>query len=53
MCQDAGGIGGPVVIGAVADLWGWQWAFALSGLVSALAILPWLQARETLMTHPG
>lgn len=53
MCQDAGGIGGPVVIGAVADLWGWQWAFALSGLVSALAILPWLQARETLVTHPG
>ena len=53
MCQDAGGIGGPVVIGAAADLWGWQWAFALSGLVSALAILPWLQARETLMTHPG
>ncbi|UTT65877.1 MFS transporter [Janibacter sp. CX7] len=53
MCQDAGGIGGPVVIGAVADLWGWQWAFALSGLVSALAILPWLQARETLMTDPG
>lgn len=53
MCQDAGGIGGPVVIGAVADLWGWQWAFPLSGLVSALAILPWLQARETLMTHPG
>lgn len=53
MCQDAGGIGGPVVIGAVADLWGWQWAFALSGLVSALAILPWLRARETLVVHPG
>lgn len=53
MCQDAGGIGGPVVIGAVADLWGWQWAFALSGLVSALAILPWLRARETLVVHAG
>lgn len=53
MCQDAGGIGGPVVIGAVADLWGWQWAFALSGLVSALAIIPWLRARETLVAHSG
>ena len=53
MCQDAGGIGGPVVIGAVADLWGWQWAFALSGLVSALAVIPWLRARETLVAHSG
>ncbi|EKA60412.1 transmembrane efflux protein (MFS) [Janibacter hoylei PVAS-1] len=53
MCQDAGGIGGPVVIGAVADLWGWQWAFALSGLVSALAILPWSRARETLAAPAG
>lgn len=51
MCQDAGGIGGPVAIGAVADLWGWQWAFALSGLISALAIIPWLRARETLTSH--
>lgn len=53
MCQDAGGIGGPVVIGAVADLWGWQWAFALSGLVSALAIIPWSRARETLAAPAG
>lgn len=53
MCQDGGGIGGPVVIGAVADLWGWQWAFALSGLVSALAIIPWSRARETLAAPAG
>ena len=53
MCQDAGGIGGPVAIGAVADIWGWQWAFALSGLISAVAIIPWLQARETLQIHAG
>lgn len=53
MCQDAGGIGGPVAIGAVADIWGWQWAFALSGLISAVAIIPWLQARETLHLHAG
>ena len=40
-------------IGAVADLWGWQWAFALSGLVSALAIIPWSRARETLAAPAG
>mgnify|MGYP002653189000 CR=1 FL=1 len=42
-----------VVIGAVADLWGWQWAFALSGLVSARAIIPWSRARETLAASAG
>ena len=53
MCQDAGGIGGPVLIGLVADLAGWELAFALSGLVSVLAIIPWLRARETLTVHAG
>lgn len=53
MCQDAGGIGGPVLIGLVADLAGWELAFALSGVISALAIIPWLRARETLTVHAG
>lgn len=53
MCQDAGGIGGPVLVGAVADLAGWEWAFALSGVISAAAIIPWLRARETLVIHAG
>lgn len=53
MCQDAGGIGGPVLVGAVADLAGWEWAFALSGVISAAAILPWLRARETMTIHAG
>lgn len=53
MCQDAGGIGGPVLVGLVADLAGWDWAFALSGVISALAILPWLRARETLAVRAG
>lgn len=53
MCQDAGGIGGPVLVGVVADTAGWEWAFALSGLISALAIIPWLRARETLVVHAG
>ncbi len=53
MCQDAGGIGGPVLVGVVADTAGFEWAFALSGLISALAIIPWLRARETLAVHAG
>ena len=51
MCQDAGGIGGPILVGLVADYAGWGWAFALSGVISALAILPWLGAQETLTIH--
>lgn len=53
MCQDAGGIGGPIVVGLVADYAGWDWAFALSGVVSALAIIPWVRAQETLTIHQG
>ncbi|MGO1165186.1 MAG: MFS transporter [Janibacter sp.] len=53
MCQDAGGIGGPILVGLVADLVGWDWAFALSGVISAIAIIPWLRARETLTIHAG
>lgn len=53
MCQDAGGIGGPVLVGVVADTAGFEWAFALSGLISAIAIIPWLRARETLAVHAG
>lgn len=53
MCQDAGGIGGPVLVGLVADNAGWEWAFALSGLISAIAIIPWLRSRETLVVHSG
>lgn len=53
MCQDAGGIGGPVLVGFVADVAGWEWAFALSGVISAAAIIPWLRARETLTIQAG
>ncbi len=51
MCQDAGGIGGPILVGLVADHAGWGWAFALSGVISALAIIPWVRAQETLTHH--
>lgn len=54
MCQDAGAIGGPVLVGLVADTAGWAWAFGLSGVISALAIIPWLLARESLnRVHGG
>ncbi|NYF98499.1 MFS transporter [Janibacter cremeus] len=53
MCQDAGGIGGPIIVGLVADHAGWGWAFALSGVISAIAIIPWLRAQETLTIHQG
>lgn len=48
MAQDAGAIVGPVLIGLVADAFGYGPAFVATGLVSALAALPWLVARETL-----
>ena len=53
MCQDAGGIGGPILVGLVADHGGWGWAFALSGVISLVAVLPWLRAQETLLSPRG
>ncbi|WP_083542310.1 MFS transporter [Kribbia dieselivorans] len=47
MASDAGAIGGPILIGIVADQAGWAAAFAVTGVISALAVLPWLRARET------
>lgn len=48
MAQDSGAIVGPILIGVVADVWGFGWAFALTGAVSLVAIGPWLLAHETL-----
>ncbi len=48
MAQDGGAILGPVLVGVVADAVGFGWAFAVTGLVSLLAALPWLVAQETL-----
>ena len=50
MAQDGGAIVGPVLVGVVADQVGYGWAFAVTGLVSLLAVLPWLVAEETLDT---
>lgn len=47
MAQDAGAIAGPVLVGVVADQVGYDWAFAATGLLALLAVVPWLLARET------
>ncbi|MCT1558212.1 MFS transporter [Helcobacillus massiliensis] len=48
MAQDLGAVVGPVLIGLVADAAGWGWAFALTGGLCGLALIPWLSAPETL-----
>jgi MFS family permease len=52
MAQDSGAIVGPILIGLVADSAGFGWAFALTGLVSLVAVVPWLLAGETLGRGP-
>jgi MFS family permease len=53
MAQDSGAILGPVLVGVVADQAGYGWAFAVTGLVSLLAVGPWLLAPETLAKDPA
>ncbi|QYJ04464.1 MFS transporter [Nocardioides panacisoli] len=48
MAQDGGAILGPVLVGLVADAYGFGWAFGVTALVSLVAALPWLAAPETL-----
>ena len=50
MAQDAGAILGPVLAGLLADNFGYGAAFAVSGVISLLAGVGWLRARETLHT---
>ncbi|WP_249138773.1 MFS transporter [Phycicoccus avicenniae] len=49
MSMDTGAIIGPVVAGMLVDRGSYSLAFALTGLITVLAVLPWLRARET---HP-
>lgn len=53
MCQDAGSIIGPLIAGALVDRGSFPAAFALTGVVTLLAMLPWLRARETLGAKPA
>lgn len=48
MAQDGGAILGPVLVGVVADAYGFGWAFGLTALVSLAAVVPWLLAPEPL-----
>lgn len=48
MSSDAGAILGPIVAGVLIDAGSYVLAFALTGAVCLLAVLPWLRARETL-----
>ncbi|GAA4559544.1 MFS transporter [Pseudonocardia xishanensis] len=48
MAADVGAIIGPIAAGALAQVAGFGWAFASTGLVSVVALLFWLRAPETL-----
>ncbi|MCK7678164.1 MFS transporter [Corynebacterium sp. CCM 9186] len=48
MAQDLGAITGPVIVGALADAFGYRAAFAACGAVSLLAATAWFWGRETL-----
>lgn len=50
MAQDGGAIVGPVLVGVVADTLGFTAAFAVTGVVCLLAVLPWLRAPEPMAT---
>lgn len=51
MVQDAGAILGPVLVGVVADRFGFGWAFGLTAAVTLAALPLWLAAPETLGRH--
>lgn len=48
MFQDSGAILGPIVAGWVADVFGFGWAFAMTGVISLLAAMAWWPAAETM-----
>ena len=48
MMGDLGGFAGPIVAGLVADRFGFGAAFAVSGVLTLAAVVPWLLAPETL-----
>jgi len=48
MMGDLGGFAGPIVAGLIADRFGFGAAFAVSGVLTLAAVIPWLLAPETL-----
>lgn len=47
MSADMGAIIGPLLAGAMADMWGWDWAFFATGAVLAIGAIAWARAPET------
>jgi MFS family permease len=55
MSQDGGAIVGPILVGLVADHFGFGTAFVVTGVVCLIGVVPWLAAPEPLLHHasPG
>lgn len=53
MVQDSGAILGPILIGFVADEFGFQIAFITTGVFCLVGMLPWLRAPEPLTLQPA
>lgn len=53
MVSDLGAIIGPVIAGLLVDAGSFHGAFALTGALTLVAVLPWLRARETLHRGEG
>ncbi len=51
MSTDTGAIIGPIVAGLLIDRGSYPLAFGFTGVVTLLAMVPWLRARETLPRH--
>lgn len=48
MSSDLGAIVGPIIAGVLVDAGSYQLAFVTTGVITLLAVIPWLRARETL-----
>ena len=54
MSADTGAIIGPVLAGLLIDHGSYPLAFGTTGLITLLAVIPWLRARETHdVRHPA
>ncbi len=48
MVADVGAIFGPVIGGLIADRLGFEWAFALTGVILLVSVIPWSRTGDTL-----
>ena len=53
MSSDLGSIIGPVLAGVLVDKGSFGLAFAVTGVITLLAVIPWLRGRETLGAAPA